>query len=126
MLLGNQDVRGGLAVLGSDGEWQGVCVTERYILPDRLDSSAATGLMQALLDRRGQPLVLDASKVDLIGALALEVIISAGKQWSDDGHSLTVSAASDRFRASCDALGLDPVVIWAPLNTTPSKIEVGA
>lgn len=82
-------------------------MTEHFILPDRLDSSAAPLLVSALRDRIGQPLVLDAGRVEVIGALAFEVMISAARQWAADGQSLTICRPSARFSAACQTLGLN-------------------
>jgi chemotaxis protein CheX len=87
-------------------------MTEALILPARLDSSGAPSLLQTLLDRRGQPLLLDASAVEVIGALALEVVIAAGRQWNDDGCTLTMINPSDRYLAACAALGLRADAPW--------------
>lgn len=81
-------------------------MTQHFILPDRLDSSAAPGLVTALMDRIGKPLILDAGQVEVIGALALEVIIAGGRQWEADGQSLTIAQPSARFSAACQTLGL--------------------
>lgn len=97
-------------------------MTEHFILPDRLDSSAAPGLVAALLDRSGKPLVLDADRVEVIGALALEVIIAGGRQWEADGHSLTIRKPSARFVAACQVLGLD---YQAPWQTSASRTAEG-
>ena len=87
-------------------------MTERFTLPGRLDSSGAPALVQALLVRRGRPLVLDAAEVEVIGARAIEVIIAAGRQWALDGQDISVDAPSDRYSAACAALGVSPDTPW--------------
>jgi chemotaxis protein CheX len=87
-------------------------MTDPFPLPDRLDSSAAPALLQALLHHRGQPLALDAAGVQVIGALALEVVVAAGRQWQADGLPLSIDRPSPRFRAICGQLGLDPDQPW--------------
>lgn len=87
-------------------------MTEHFILPDRLDSSAAPALMAALGQKVGQPLQIDAARVEIIGALALEVIIAAGLQWQADGQTLAISQRSARFDAACETLGLRADAPW--------------
>lgn len=103
-------------------------MTEQLSLPVRLDSSGAPPLVQALLERRGQPLILDAAGVEVIGALALEVIVAAGRQWQADGQPLSVASPSGRFTATCAALGLRPDAPWlgaaAPPDGTAPEPEV--
>ncbi|WP_304616667.1 STAS domain-containing protein [Paracoccus sp. (in: a-proteobacteria)] len=88
-------------------------MTEHFILPERLDSSAAPALMAALGQRTGRPLAIDAGQVEVIGALALEVIVSAGLQWAADGQDLTITRRSARFDAACTACGLRADAPWA-------------
>lgn len=88
-------------------------MTEGFILPRRLDSSGAPGLAQALIARRGAALVLDASEVEVIGALALEVLIAAGRQWAADAQPISIIAPSERFQSACATLGLMPLTPWA-------------
>lgn len=93
-------------------------MSEVFALPNRLDSSGAAPLMQALLSRRGRSLTLDASGVDLVGALALEVIVAAGRQWEADRQLLSLAHPSERFVASCDALGLCAAAPWKGIDAT--------
>jgi chemotaxis protein CheX len=91
---------------------------EVFALPSRLDSSAAPSLLDSLMTRRGQPLHLDASEVELVGALALEVVIAAGRQWDLDGHPFSLKSPSDRFTSACDVLGLNATAPWLALKTS--------
>lgn len=86
---------------------------ERFTLPARLDTSGAAALVPALLSRRGQPLEMDASGVEVLGARAVEVIIAAGRQWAEDGMPLVVGAMSERYRATFGTLGLSASAPWA-------------
>lgn len=99
-------------------------MTRDFILPDRLDSSAAPALLAALRDRIGKPLVLDAGRVEVIGALAFGVLVAAGRQWEADGHSLTIRRASERFAAASRALGLCSDAPWRGASIScPEKKE---
>ena len=97
-------------------------MTECLTLPSRLDSSAAPALMRGLLEKRGRPLAIDASRVEMAGALACEVIIAAKRQWAEDGLELTFTVVSDRFHAIWRVLGLSAT---SPLGTAGLDGKVG-
>ena len=88
-------------------------MTERLMLPGRLDSSGAPALVDMLMARRGGPLTLDASGVEVMGARAMEVLVAAGRQWQADGQVLAIDSASDRYLAACATMGLAPDAPWA-------------
>ncbi|MFD2238181.1 STAS domain-containing protein [Aureimonas populi] len=75
-------------------------------LPAILDLRAAAPLAGKLLALRGQPLALDASKVERIGGQCLAVLISAARTWKADEETLTLEAPSDEFVAGLSLLGL--------------------
>lgn len=87
-------------------------MTELIKLPGRLDSSGAPSLVETLLAHRGGPLTIDASGVEVIGALAMEVLIAAGRQWDADGQTLTIADPSDRYLSACETMGLVAVAPW--------------
>lgn len=60
-----------------------------------------------LLDLRGSHAALDAAGVERVGALAVEALISARKQWQADGRTLKVVNPSSAFLAGLIALGAD-------------------
>jgi anti-anti-sigma regulatory factor len=103
---------------------KGCRLTERFLLPARLDSSGAIPLVQALQMRRGQPLCLDASEVEVIGALALEVIIAAARQWAADDQPFSLAAPSKRFCATCTSLGLCSDAPWLPVMAITDSVQV--
>ena len=70
-----------------------------------LDLRAAEPLKAELLSRRDEALALDASGVDRLGGLCLQVLLSARKTWAADGQPFTVRAASDAFAAQWEAFG---------------------
>ena len=74
-------------------------------LPAVLDLAQADALKAALLPMRGQALVLDASRVERLGGLCLQVLISAQKTWASDGHMLTIDAVSREFADQWNAFG---------------------
>lgn len=74
-------------------------------LPETFDRKAVSAFARTLLDHRGADAVLDASPVRRMGTLAVEMLISARKQWQADGRSLTIREASDPFLTTLEAVG---------------------
>ncbi|OXE36043.1 MAG: chemotaxis protein CheX [Phenylobacterium zucineum] len=69
----------------------------RLSLIPNLDLQAAEPLRAELMALRGRPLTIDAADVNRLGGLCLQVLISARKIWSEDGHAFTVERASSTF-----------------------------
>lgn len=84
-------------------------------LPARIDNAAAEPLRQLLLARRGAPLQLDASGVEKLGTLSVQVLLAARKTWEADGLSLAVRDASEIMVAKLAQIGL-----------TAARFETGA
>lgn len=74
-------------------------------LPQVLDLRSATSLARDLLAMRGAPLRLDASGVERLGGLGLQVLLSAQRTWRSDGLAFVLADPSDAFRADCATLG---------------------
>lgn len=66
-------------------------------LAANLDLGAAAPLRQSLLDARGAPIALDASDVERIGALCLQILLSARATWGLDGHEFRIVGPSPGF-----------------------------
>lgn len=81
-------------------------------LPRRLDVQAVPMLREQFLGRRGGDLVVDAGEVEAVSALALEVLVAAARQWSEDGRQIEVRNASVAFERACRHLGLVPSTPW--------------
>jgi chemotaxis protein CheX len=62
-----------------------------------LDLSAAERLHAQLLARRGQPLAIDASQVERLGGLSLQVLLSARNTWQADGGHAAIGQTSAAF-----------------------------
>lgn len=80
-------------------------------LPPILDLAAARPLQAQLLAARGAALDLDASSVERVGAVCLQVLLAAHAQWKRDGHGFAVTSASPAFEdamrlASASALSV--------------------
>ncbi len=78
-------------------------MTAALQLAARLDLGAAKPLHAALLSRCGGDLVLDAGQVTHLGALGLQLLLSAAQSWRQAGHALAITP---RTRAFDDALRL--------------------
>ena len=74
-------------------------------LPAVLDLRAADPLKAQLLAVRGQETALDASAVERLGGLCLQVLLSALATWRADGQSLTFINVSEAFASQWSAFG---------------------
>lgn len=70
-----------------------------------LDLRAVGVLRDDLLGRRGQALDVDASGVERLGGLCLQVLLSAKRVWAEDRQPFTISGSSDAFREALRLLG---------------------
>jgi chemotaxis protein CheX len=66
-------------------------------LPAILDLRAAAPLAEEFLRLRGQPVTLDASQVERLGGLCLQVLLSARAAWTADRLRLDVAGRSAAF-----------------------------
>jgi chemotaxis protein CheX len=66
-------------------------------LADVLDLTAAKSLADELTALRGHPVRLNAAGVERLGALCLQVLLSARLTWGADGASFRVLNASPAF-----------------------------
>lgn len=74
-------------------------------LPQNLDLSAAGPLWSDLCAARGQPVELDASSVERIGGLCLQVLLAAQAQWRADGIAFAVTNYSAAFADGVQLMG---------------------
>lgn len=74
-------------------------------LPQILDLGAAAPLWSDVCAARGQPLVLDASGVERLGGLCLQVLLAARAQWRDDGFALSIVNPSPSFIEGARLMG---------------------
>ena len=70
-----------------------------------LDLTAAEPLKAEFLALRGQPVSIDASDVDRIGGLCLQVLMSAHKTWSRDAMPFAFGKSSPGFEDCMAQLG---------------------
>jgi chemotaxis protein CheX len=77
-------------------------------LPPVLDLVAASALLEAFLERRGEPLIVDGASVQRLGAQCLQVLLAARAAWAADAQALSVENGSEEFTATLELLGVDP------------------
>ena len=69
----------------------------RLQLEPVLDLGAAERLHAELTGVRGRPLDIDASQVERLGGLCLQVLLSARATWRADGQPARITQASPAF-----------------------------
>lgn len=79
-------------------------------LAERLDTEAAAGLKADLLANLGQDLTLKCDGISHLGALCLQLLLSAKASWAEDGHQLTFEGLSTRATTQISEFGVSPDV----------------
>ena len=74
-------------------------------LAETLDLKAAAPLRGMLIEARGAPVEIDASGVQRLGGLCLQLLLSAKATWATDGHPFVISAASLAFAEGARRMG---------------------
>lgn len=87
-------------------------------LPAVMDSPGAAELAERLMAVRGASVQLDGGEVTFAGALALQVLVSARRQWSSDDMPFELVSPSDAFRESCRLLGIEPADLGVAAEDT--------
>lgn len=82
-------------------------------LPEAFDRKAIAQFAPTLMGHRGDDAALDASAVNRMGALAVELLIAARKQWQADGKALTILNASPAFLACLADIGASSEMLQA-------------
>ncbi|KEO51758.1 STAS domain-containing protein [Thioclava pacifica] len=75
-------------------------------LPDRIDLVAVSALHAALGPVTEGPTVIDASNVRHLGALGVQLLVSAALSARASGHSLTITPRSAAFDEALDRFGM--------------------
>ena len=76
-------------------------------LPATLDYLAAPELASDLREHRHEPVRLDASAVQHLGASCLQVLLAAARTWQGDALDFTVENASAAFSEGLARLGCE-------------------
>lgn len=72
-----------------------------------LDLNEATALHGKLMSLRGSNVAIDASAVERVGALCLQVLLAAAKCWDEDKQSFTFHKVSDAFTKTTQLVGVN-------------------
>lgn len=86
--------------------------SEAFVLPSVLDITAAKPLHEALLERRGRSLAVDASEVKRLGGQCLQLLLSAGLTWRADGQIITLTGASEAFERDLKLFGIESAELF--------------
>lgn len=86
-------------------------MTESITLSACLDSQAAQELAAVLDQHRRHSVTLCAEQVTFLGALSLQLLISACRQWLADGKEFQIVNPSAAFTEGVELLGADPAAI---------------
>lgn len=73
-----------------------------------LDSLETERLAEELRQSRGHPIMLDASNVTFLGALSLQLLIAACRQWKDDSMAFKIMSPSEAFLDGLNLMGVVP------------------
>jgi chemotaxis protein CheX len=83
-------------------------MTPPLILPAKLDLAAASPLMVDLRDRTEASVVVDMSEVRYLGALCLQVLLSAATTARSEDRKLTLVNVSDLVVDQLRVMGMNP------------------
>jgi chemotaxis protein CheX len=72
-----------------------------------LDLNEASTLRSKLMGVRGSNVAIDASGVERMGTLCVQVLMAAAKTWDEDKLSFTFSKVSDAFQKTMQLIGVD-------------------
>jgi len=78
-------------------------------LPEVLDLKAAASLHAQIMGLRGAPLTIDASKVQRLGGLCLQVLLAAETAWKTDDQTLSLAQPSPEFDAGWTLFSASPL-----------------
>ncbi len=77
-------------------------------LPSRLDLIEAKPLTTAFQQATGQPVTVDASAVEHLGGLCLQILISAARAWRAQDLAFAITPRSEAFDTALGDFGLSP------------------
>jgi chemotaxis protein CheX len=73
-----------------------------FSLPATLDTRAAPDLLEAIRGHQGQALTLDASSVESLGGLCLQVLMAAKAEWRANASPFSIENPTPAF---CEQMG---------------------
>ena len=89
-----------------------------FRLPEHLDLTFASPLRAHLAALIGQPLTIDASNVQRLGGLCLQVLLATGIAWAQQEDELRILNPSDAFINSMKLMGIEDFSAWIQERAT--------
>lgn len=83
-------------------------MAERIALKGKLDLTAASHVHGLIAARRGSDVEIDLGAVSQIGALCLQVLISAAKTATAHNTAFSITGCATRVRDQMAAMGVPP------------------
>lgn len=83
-------------------------MTALLTLQERLDFGAVSALKAAIEDQIGNDLDIDASAVEHMGTLCLQVLLAAAQDWSKAGLRFQIKDASETCLTQLSLHGFSP------------------
>lgn len=74
-------------------------------LPEVLDRTTVSAFASTLLASRGEAMLLDAGPLRRLSALGCEMLVSASKQWAEDGQAFRINGWRDEVAGVLEQLG---------------------
>jgi len=82
------------------------------LLPADLDGVAAASLFEVLSSMIGRDVVIDASHVENIGGLCLQILLAAVSTWKIRWRGSRIQQSVARFRRRSRLFGICPQYFW--------------
>ena len=83
-------------------------MAKQVSLPAKLDTATCADLRDQLKAASDDSIVFDASKVEQLGAMCLELLLSAVVLWRRAGHSISFENVSAQMTDDLTRFGLTP------------------
>lgn len=86
-------------------------MTDPVVLEAKMDITAASVLLTTLRDRTEAEVIIDMKDVRHLGALCLQVLLSAAKTLSEEERKITIINTSDRVLDQMRVMGMTPEAV---------------
>ena len=80
-------------------------MSDIVILEPVLGLTAAAALKSELLAHRGKPVQVDASNVQRLGGLCLQVLVAGARLWAEEGRPFSLTPRSEAFAHALNLFG---------------------
>lgn len=94
--------------LFKDSQNGGDVMSDAVQLPSKMDLTAASGLATTLRENQSSEITVDFSDVKMLGALCLQVLLSAAISLNNEGRKLHITNVPDRVLDQLRVMGLTP------------------